>query len=235
MAYRIRLGLVTLSFVGLAGCGPSRALDDDAGTGESADDGEDADDPCDAFLDDAEGPRYTLIEVFNGGTEPVYLTGIEPCEFARLQITEADAEDVSGPHWPARRCEPTCEAVFEGDELGCDLSCPYATPVKVAPGGRYVVSWDGRLQTPGQPPDACCDGEVCFGPCFTALAVREGDLEATVHVATDLSCMSASCDCTPNADGWCEVDGLFDGDPTQAIPASVGFTAPAETVRIELQ
>ncbi len=79
------------------GCGPSRDGEED---GEENGGG-----PCSESEDEPGDAGGTVIEVRNRGTQPVYLLGLNACDFTRLLVTPQRG-DPGGDHWPARKCEP---------------------------------------------------------------------------------------------------------------------------------
>jgi len=204
------------------GCGPSRDGEEDGGGG-----------PCSEFEDEPGDAGETVIEVRNRGTQPVYLLGLNACDFTRLLVTPQGG-DPGADHWPARKCEPRCEEVLDGGEWGCDLSCPYATPIKIDPGGHYTETWDGTLQLVRTPPDQCCREDGCFDACLSAAPAPEADYTARVNVITDVTCDGGMCDCTSNEDGWCEISGFADVAESDGSVVTADFSTPASTATIEL-
>jgi hypothetical protein len=199
----------------------------DTGTsdGGDTDDGGTSDD-CEGFDDEDGEASQTVIRVENTGAETLFLGGLWSCDFARMVVVPTDATDDT--HWPLRKCEFSCEAVLGPDGVGCDSSCPIANVIMIEPGGAFEDPWPGDMHYPAVPPEHCCPADGCYGPCLIRRPAPDGEYEATVNVFTEVSCAVGDCDCTPNADGWCEIEGFAETFPEDGKLASVAFVYPVD-------
>jgi len=228
------------------GCGLRTPFGGEDGTGtdddgSSSDDGTSGDggmdvggtgDECEGFDDEDGEASETVIRIENTGDEPLFLGGLWSCDFARMLVVPTDA--ANGVHWPLLKCEFSCEDVLAPGGMGCDSSCPIANVIRIEPGGAFEDPWPGDMHDPAEPPAQCCSEDEGGCACFVRRPAPEGEYEATVNVFTEVSCAVGDCDCTPNDDGWCEIEGFAETIPEDGQLASVTFDYPTDDAVLSL-
>ena len=132
---------------------------------------------------------------------PVFACGYEP--YFRLY----DPQNQELPHLDASPCSARCA------ELTCTCTMTYTcgpfSVTRVAPGGVLSTTWNGAYLKPRTVPSSCVDCSL-YGDSATCSAWTDpGSLSLTLrsNARTDVSCIDASCDCTPNANGTCVPSG----------------------------
>lgn len=199
--------------------------------------------PCEAFfatMTPAPTHAELGLTVRNGSAAPIFLRAHTPGGGAvgfraqTFEISRLGAEDplITAPN----DCDFPC-ALF--DNADCGNACSDAGfppgPILIQPGATFKGAWSGlhfaQVEVPSRClPEACSTGLQC-GRWLNA---APGDFTATIAVATAWNCVDPmTCTCTPNADGWCQLDSsAAQGGPVDAAPLSAEFTFPGGPVEL---
>lgn len=176
-------------------------------------------DACAALMNDALGDPIPLT-VFNAREVPIFLTSAVSCQPEYFEIV-SKVEGMPG-QWSGPHCSFTCEDVMAG-ACGCTADCPVAPTIRIEPGGAYELSWSGAVLRETALPTECASQDCLADTCRVARAAAPGGLyEATLALVESPQCGDTECTCTPNADGWCQLESWGEvpsETPTFEFPA----------------
>jgi hypothetical protein len=213
--------------------GPKAGLDSGEGSGEGSGDATSSSTSggpdCDALAnDDGFTPVSFVLE--NTRTEPIYLVGPNACQPEYLHITSL-VEGMPG-EWIGPHCALTCEDAMEG-VCGCTADCPLVQTIRIEPGGRYTVEWNGMVLAPAPLPAECVAGDCAGDTCSIARrAVAGGPYQLVLGLVDVPLCIDdPACACTPSQDGWCALESY--GDVATELPSFELVLADGVVVAIE--
>ena len=131
----------------------------------------------------------------------------------------------------ARDCGLTCEELQTEPRAFCTAACAAPRIVAIEPGGAFPLEWAGTLHNQREMPEACFADSFGGTTCDQITAAAAGNYTASMEVFGEISCPEdADCTCTPNAEGFCDVEMLFD-PPQNGVAISSDFSLPeSETV-----
>lgn len=197
--------------------------------------------PCEAFFaTTTPAPTHPEIalSVRNDSAAPIFLRAHTPGGGAvgwraqTFQISHLGAEDplVTAPN----DCDFPCKLY---DNAMCGNACSDAGfppgPILIQPGATFAGAWSGlhfgQVALPSRCLPAACEAGL---ECGRWLNVMPGDFTAAIAVATQWSCTDPmQCTCTPNADGWCQLDAFVaQNGPVDAVGLTSDFSFPGATV-----
>jgi len=157
------------------------------------------------------------VRVQNNRSTPIYLgdpnAGCGPTPVFAL----SDASGTPVEQYPGG-CGNTCEQLqHQGDY--CTGACMMPILVRINPAGSYDSNWAGTVFEARDMPLACYfDQSFTPQTCDQRLVAETGSYTVKVEAYADASCNVGSCDCTPDANGSCEVSS--GGQPTGAALGS---------------
>lgn len=171
--------------------------------------------PCVAFqtAENVEGIDPPMVlRIRNSFDVPLFVEDFRPpgvCALhvpGRIRIVEIESEreldaTQGNPHRLCSEAALACEGTCGPDQATLGL-------LKLDPGGLYVVPWDGVYIDDVTPPADCfadCGEDFTCGRKLTHGGYLYAEARAHVSLASD--CGGQPCDCTANADGWCEIPG----------------------------
>jgi hypothetical protein len=211
------------------------------GTGASASAsgaGGDAANACPDLPADEPSAGPVEVRIRNGRAAPVYIGGsANACEnvppgatdpIGYFDLTNAAGESVAiGGRSEAFFCASLREAA-----CGCEaVDCVAPAALKIAPGATYTYTWSGAAFDFIEAPEGCQDG-CCASTqlgCSLQRAVQAGDLTVSVAASEpgdDTVCGSVDCGCTPDASGYCFIQGAI---ALGFLPVERTFAYPSET------
>ncbi|MEZ4450909.1 MAG: BPTI/Kunitz domain-containing protein [Nannocystaceae bacterium] len=175
--------------------------------------------PCDAFFDGgAPAPSVEAVPITirnDSGADAwiqAYTLGGGAVGF-RWQVIEispfgADEALVTNPNW----CDYPCSDYQKNDEclVYCTDGGPEPPPIYLAPGGTYTYAWSGQHFGEVALPDHCipqaCMEDYEHVACDRWKNAPIGEYEAKAIVGAAIQCEGPECSCTPNAEGWCQLE-----------------------------
>jgi hypothetical protein len=181
------------------------------------------DEMCDALLDIPTGPSK-MISLTNASAGAVFLFHVNFCE-------EVPPIEISGPgsdvpvKWTVDSCEFTCGTAIEG-ACGCPAFCPTDQILMIAPGGTYSFGWGGALFAEATLPAGCSQDVSCGPECLRVEQAAPAVYTLRARAATSaIICESgeATCTCTPNAEGWCDVPATGIGAELKVAEATLDY------------
>ncbi|MCA9710477.1 MAG: hypothetical protein KDK70_31845, partial [Myxococcales bacterium] len=165
------------------------------------------------------------MRIVNAGTDTVHLVSPSTCGGHHIEVVDA-----TGLWFPGPSCSPACEGSLLG-ECGCLANCPAPVTIALMPGGTYETSWEGWVAQVTEASEACA-GE-CAGECSLRVPPATGPMQLLVGLATTLDC-DENCTCTPNAQGWCELPGIYPSI-TEVNVEAIDWPTPCPTVELTVQ
>jgi hypothetical protein len=217
--------IVTISAVALAACTTTiTQFDDDGGSGGSGGAGP----QCEGFDDTTERTDVT-VTLRNERAEPVFLTGLGCESDIDLRLYDDDGERMG---FRGGACHFTCEDLQETDGV-CAADCAAPPIVMIAPGGSYELAWSGTVLAPEEMPSSCYySPEWAAETCDLRAPAPAGTYRFEVTGYDDSWCPldePGACNCTPNADGNCNVEQYTDLSAAEGAPVSATLAFPSET------
>ena len=201
--------------------------------------------PCEAFFaTTSPAPTHapTEISIRNASAQPIYLRAHTPGGGAvgfRAQMVSLTPLGASEPLITAPNdCDFPC-AAFDNPECGnacSDAGFPPG-PILLQPGATYKGAWSGQFFGQVTLPDRCLPTACASGQkCGRWLDAAPGDFSATIAAATAWNCVDPMmCTCTPNADGWCQLDGFAaQGGPIDPMGLTENLSFPGGSVEFVL-
>jgi hypothetical protein len=164
------------------------------------------------------------VVVRNQGVDPLFIwTSLGDCDAGATPVFSIDGVVLRQAAWQ-RTCAEALDAAPCGAGDGCGGTAWSGIYLDV--GGAYETEWSGQTLSVVDLPGACDVDESCVD-CLRAEQVPAGDY--MFRVIGDRGCdpIEGGCDCTPNADGWCELSGnqTQDNDEANAVLAYPDATA----------
>jgi hypothetical protein len=163
---------------------------------------------CNEYLDEAQVQEVT-ITIRNNGSDIIYLGGEGCSSEILLSLAGADGE----LPWRSGGCGFSCEDLQQHSGV-CAADCAMPPVVRVDPGGSYELSWTGRHLQQQSMPDGCFDepqyaGE---GSCQSHVVAAAGDYTLSAYAWLQTGCVDTTCDCQPDANGSCRMEGFASTD-----------------------
>lgn len=113
-----------------------------------------------------------------------YLVLDSPFGCAGSVYVDIQSKDSASPGVTvAGQCTFTCDEVLP-QPIGCDPSCPGASPLVLDPGETVTVPWERRLATTVTVAPDCCSADYCPTECMLLRIAAPGPHRATLMVAT---------------------------------------------------
>lgn len=186
------------------GCN-GRTLDGPSVCEAAADGGQDPlTDPgaCETYLVEPPGADERVpIRVENRSDETIYIPQYLLCRTGHVQLTGVTgSREVVSPRDCSEVGQQLCTQ-FAGGSDPCGLVCVDSPVVRIEAGGVAEVSIPDALYVQTMLPDQCGSQESCLAP----VPIGTGSYELTALLYPCEDDPDAECDCTPNADGWCEL------------------------------
>lgn len=199
--------------------------------------------PCEAFFAaSTPAPTHAAAEISvrNDSAQAIYLRAYTPGGGAVGFRAETVAIVPLGTSKPLITAPNECDfpcALYDNPECGnaCSDSGLPPGPILLQPGATYKAAWSGLHFAAVTLPDRCLPAACEPGQtCGRWLNATPGDYSALVVVSPSWECADPmTCTCTPNADGWCQVDGFAaQGGPTDPIPLATTLTFPGGPVEL---
>ena len=187
----------------------------DTGESDSEESGDESGGPnCEEFqTQDPEGPP-TEIVIVNDGDEPIFASSPGQCELGYFRM-----ESDTGFYADTGGCTQQCDAEGCGE---CPPVCVEPFVIRIEPGGRFTIEWDGRYYKAATQPVECAKHESCSGACSVLEPAPPGEYTFMVAAYDSDICGGDVCDCMPGPDGWCETTASSD------LPADYEKTALIE-------
>lgn len=176
---------------------------------------------CADYANEPQAP--VTLRFRNMGTTPLFL-GSPGCGDL-YPFTLRDESGAERP-WYDDGCSGTCESLQEG-QIGCPAVCLQPPLYRVEPGGQVDYSWYGLVREERAMP-ASCYGDAPQGSCAQYVQAPGGLYEITGTMYVDAMC-EGSCDCQPNAEGWCELTGSVESG-TGSLTATAPIALPQDTM-----
>lgn len=121
-------------------------------------------------------------------------------------------------------CEFTCEEILMGN-CGCPAGCGSPDQViQIDPGATFEIAWSGEHWAPFPLTEECANG--CDLSCLARQVVQPGVYKFVAR-SSSLLTDCEDCSCTPNADGWCQMDGNRDGEEV-VVEGTLNYPAQTE-------
>jgi len=103
-------------------------------------------------------------------------------------------------------CGNSCQALQQHGDW-CMDACLIPPVVVIDPGGSYDTTWSGTtFESQNMPKECYFEPQLVPTTCDRRVIAQSGAYGAVVTAATALICNDvALCDCTPSAQGSCEI------------------------------
>lgn len=192
--------------------------------------------PCEAFFATTT-PQPThapvAISLRNDSAAPIYLRAYTPgggavgfrAQTFALRPLGAEEPLITAPN----DCDFPC-ALFDNEDCGnaCSDAGPPPGPIVIQPGATYTGAWSGQQFADVAVPDRCLPESCPSGlQCGRWLNAASGEYTVTAAVATAWNCLNVPCTCTPNAEGWCQIDAVEgQNGPVDTVELSGSLTLP---------
>ncbi len=184
-------------------------------------------DSCLGFEDESRDGAAMVVR--NDSEVTVYLSS-QNCDTSIEPSIRRDGQALSTADLS---CSLTCEELQTQAQVECTAACAAPTIIALAPGGSYPLDWSGSIYVQQTMPEACFFDAFGGSGCQQKTAATDGDYTASIAVYGDIACPEGlDCSCTPNADGYCRVEDLYDVPPAP-VEVFADFSLPAtDTVAI---
>lgn len=184
---------------------------------------------CEEFADEDAVPAV-LIKLRNDSSQAVFLIHVSFCE--EVPLFEMAGPDSDAPvKWSHTPCEFTCgEAV--GGACGCPAICPEDRVLMIAPGGTHAFSWTGALYSEETLPTQCL--AECGDSCLRVRQAPDGVYQLSARGSTSaIVCNDPDvCTCTPNPEGWCDVQASGIGAEVVMAETTVNYPLQPDVVLV---
>lgn len=195
-------------------------------TSSSSDPSTSSGEDCSGFYDEQNIGPAVEVAVLNTRQEPMYVQVLSECDMQVFELLGPDA-DIPTP-WQLTDCW-TCEGGINGNCVCPGEPCFYTSFLRLEPGASYRGAWFGAVYQAHDLPPECVNG-MCGSTCSQRVQASAGNYTFRVRAGAQVSGCDGSCDCLPNGEGWCFVEGgggSIDGEPTVA---STSFAYPEQTL-----
>lgn len=182
---------------------------------------------CSAFADAPAPPGGMTIRLENARTAPIYLGGGANCAPAPLYSLEGPTGALA---LDASNCGSTCQDLQQHGTY-CTGGCQQPLGVRIDPGGHYDASWSGVTYQPETMPASCYwDPGSATASCDRQILPDAGSYSALASAATGVTCSNATCSCTPDASGSCQIQGATLSGTKLSAKASFDYPTSLVTV-----